>query len=194
MQSNVENSVSDSSVRIDPNVMRPAKPTTETETDSEQDAIITNNHHYNRPVQQYPAAVCNAFQVSRFRRKLCIYTQQMRMQPYYVPHRTRTKSENSDLPLSAGGTDTAPDVGPPSLPNSTLMETGEPPTMDIPMNSAGVASAALLSVARSRFPVVMLKKYRSLEDVRVDNSLEGSQPSHEMEFVSSRIQQLKVQE
>ncbi|XP_052860757.1 uncharacterized protein LOC128267850 [Anopheles cruzii] len=189
MQSNVENSVSDSSVRIDPNLMRPTKPTTETETDSEQDEIITNNNHYNRPVQQYP--VCNAFQVTRYRRKLCLYTQQMRMQPYYVPHRTRTKSENSDLPLSAGP-ETATDAGPPSLPNSTLMETGEPPTtstMDIPMNSA-----ALLSVARSRYPVVMLKKYRSLEDVRVDNSLEGSQPSHEMEFVSSRIQQLKVQE
>lgn len=44
-------------------------------------------------------------------------------------------------------------------------------------------------VANSAF----LKKSRSLEDVRVEN-LDGSQPSHEMEFVSSRIQKLKVQE
>lgn len=37
------------------------------------------------------------------------------------------------------------------------------------------------------------KKSRSLEDVRAEN-LDGSLPSHEMEFVSSRIQKLKVQE
>lgn len=40
---------------------------------------------------------------------------------------------------------------------------------------------------------VLIKKSRSLEDVRVEN-IDGSQPSHEMEFVSSRIQKLKVQE
>lgn len=38
-----------------------------------------------------------------------------------------------------------------------------------------------------------LKKCKSLESVRVEN-IDGSQPSHEMEFVSSRIQKLKVQE
>ena len=38
-----------------------------------------------------------------------------------------------------------------------------------------------------------LIKSKSLEDVRTEN-LDGSQPSHEMEFVSSRIQKLKVQE
>lgn len=37
------------------------------------------------------------------------------------------------------------------------------------------------------------KKSKSLEDVRAEN-IDGSQPSHEMEFVSSRIQKLKVQE
>lgn len=40
---------------------------------------------------------------------------------------------------------------------------------------------------------IVMKKSRSLEDVRVEN-IDGSQPSHEMEFVSSRIQKLKVQE
>ena len=39
-----------------------------------------------------------------------------------------------------------------------------------------------------------LKKSKSLEDVRAETSLDGSQLSHEMEFVSSRIQKLKVQE
>lgn len=41
-----------------------------------------------------------------------------------------------------------------------------------------------------------LKKARSLEDVcRGARSLDvGSQPSHEMEFMSSRIQKLKVQD
>lgn len=38
-----------------------------------------------------------------------------------------------------------------------------------------------------------LKKCKSLESVRIEN-IDGSQPSHEMEFVSSRIQKLKVQE
>lgn len=38
-----------------------------------------------------------------------------------------------------------------------------------------------------------LKKCKSLESVRVEN-IDGSQPSHEMEFVSSRIQKLKVHE
>lgn len=39
----------------------------------------------------------------------------------------------------------------------------------------------------------VLKKSKSLEDIRSEN-LDGSQPSHEMEFVSSRIQKLKVHE
>lgn len=38
-----------------------------------------------------------------------------------------------------------------------------------------------------------LKKSKSLESVRVEN-IDGSLTSHEMEFVSSRIQKLKVQE
>lgn len=42
-------------------------------------------------------------------------------------------------------------------------------------------------------PIAVLKKSRSLENVRAEN-LDGSQPSHEMEFVSSRIQKLKVRE
>lgn len=70
------------------------------------------------------------------------------------------------------------------------METCEPAAamMDVSINAPGN------STARYRNPVVVLKKSRSLENVRVDNSLEGSQHSHEMEFVSSRIQKLKVQE
>lgn len=39
-----------------------------------------------------------------------------------------------------------------------------------------------------------MKKSKSLEDVRAEVNVDGSQLSHEMEFVSSRIQKLKVQE
>lgn len=39
-----------------------------------------------------------------------------------------------------------------------------------------------------------MKKSKSLEDVRAEANVDGSQLSHEMEFVSSRIQKLKVQE
>lgn len=39
-----------------------------------------------------------------------------------------------------------------------------------------------------------MKKSKSLEDVRAETNVDGSQLSHEMEFVSSRIQKLKVQE
>lgn len=58
------------------------------------------------------------------------------------------------------------------------------------MRSAGGSAG---NSVRSSNNSTILKKSRSLEDVRVEN-LDGSQPSHEMEFVSSRIQKLKVHE
>ncbi|XP_050080906.1 uncharacterized protein LOC126568466 [Anopheles maculipalpis] len=128
------------------------------------------------------------------------YTPYGRMRPYYIPHRTRTKSESSDPSnLQQSGQESGGSVCG-SAPTSTnshsiLMETCEPPSamMDVSSNTAGNSSSSSTTV-RHKNPVVVLKKSRSLENVRVDNSLEGSQHSHEMEFVSSRIQKLKVQE
>uniref|UniRef100_A0A4Y0BQ17 Uncharacterized protein n=1 Tax=Anopheles funestus TaxID=62324 RepID=A0A4Y0BQ17_ANOFN len=129
------------------------------------------------------------------------YTPYGRMRPYFVPHRTRTKSESSDpsnlqqsvqeTAASSGSTNSATSTIVSSVGvSSILMETCEPTAamMDVSINAPGN------SAVRHRNPVVVLKKSRSLENVRVDNSLEGSQHSHEMEFVSSRIQKLMVQE
>uniref|UniRef100_A0A182T792 Uncharacterized protein n=1 Tax=Anopheles maculatus TaxID=74869 RepID=A0A182T792_9DIPT len=125
------------------------------------------------------------------------YTPYGRMRPYFIPHRTRTKSESSDpsnLQQSVQEASTSVCGSAPSSTNSNsiLMETCEPPSamMDVSSNAPGSSGNAV----RYKNPVVVLKKSRSLENVRVDNSLEGSQHSHEMEFVSSRIQKLKVQE
>lgn len=126
------------------------------------------------------------------------YTPYGRMRPYYIPHRTRTKSESSDpsnLQQSVQDANSTICGSAPSSTNSNsiLMETCEPPSamMDVSSNAPGSSGSTNV---RYKNPVVVLKKSRSLENVRVDNSVEGSQHSHEMEFVSSRIQKLKVQE
>uniref|UniRef100_A0A8W7P0P4 Uncharacterized protein n=1 Tax=Anopheles coluzzii TaxID=1518534 RepID=A0A8W7P0P4_ANOCL len=121
------------------------------------------------------------------------YSPYGRMRPYFIPHRTRTKSESSDPTNHSGlaGQDSADNHPSASTSHAgiatTLMETCEhsTPMMD---------DVSINAVRYSRNPIVLLKKSRSLENVRVDNSLDGSQVSHEMEFVSSRIQKLKVQE
>uniref|UniRef100_A0A499FUR7 Uncharacterized protein n=1 Tax=Anopheles farauti TaxID=69004 RepID=A0A499FUR7_9DIPT len=126
------------------------------------------------------------------------YSSYGRMRPYFIPHRTRTKSESSDPtnlslsrePSGHAGVNSASVSLTGTAVSSTLMETCEHAgaIVDTPMNAAGSSGT------RCKNPVVVLKKSRSLENVRVDNSVEGSQHSHEMEFVSSRIQKLKVQE
>lgn len=94
------------------------------------------------------------------------------MRPYYVPnHRQRTKSENEPTTKSL-------QVEPSC--SFAEMDTDTPPIFLQPQNKAP-----------------KLKKSKSLEDVRVEtNFLVASNSSHEMEFVSKRIQnlQLKVQE
>lgn len=136
-------------------------------------------------------------QVLCFPRKVRFYAPHLRMRPYYVPHRTRTKSESSDPSNHTNVQDpglnsiaTTSTSGTASL----MMETAEPPAMmDISTVNVCPASTGNVTI-RGKYPLVLLTKSRSLEDVRADNSVEGSQPSHEMEFVSSRIQKLKVQE
>uniref|UniRef100_A0A182NZJ7 VWFC domain-containing protein n=1 Tax=Anopheles epiroticus TaxID=199890 RepID=A0A182NZJ7_9DIPT len=123
-----------------------------------------------------------------------------RMRPYFIPHRTRTKSESSDPSNPSLGQESAAHASSsannPAIStglSTTLMETCEPTTamMDVSTNVPGGSTS---SAVRYKNPIVVLKKSRSLENVRVDNSLDASQASHEMEFVSSRIQKLKVQD
>ncbi|XP_065086060.1 uncharacterized protein LOC135708049 [Ochlerotatus camptorhynchus] len=111
----------------------------------------------------------------------------VRMRPYYIPQRSRTKSENSD-PSSLMYLETirAVDAAQSNLP-TTLMETNDPSTsqMDTSGNPPSSRSGKCSSLVKSK----------SLEDlVRAIKTIDGSQPSHEMEFMSSRIQNLKVQE
>lgn len=157
------------------------------------------------------------------------------MRPYFIPERSRTKSENSverDSYVGSGvggGAYTcaannfvAAAIN--SNSNASMMETCD--TMDATANnsasnssntsisgfsgisafnslhnnataSGGSATATILNASgrltNKQTVLTQWKKSKSLEDVRAEN-IDGSQPSHEMEFVSSRIQKLKVQE
>lgn len=107
----------------------------------------------------------------------------MRMRPYYIPERSRTKSENADSSTSLYQ-ETRSIVE--SVNNSIMMD-----TCDMGMEIFNGESK--LTEKNGKNLVLPLKKAKSLENIRVEN-LDGSTPSHEMEFVSSRIQKLKVQE
>ncbi|XP_050091629.1 uncharacterized protein LOC126575125 [Anopheles aquasalis] len=190
---------------IDHSGLHLAKNSIKLPTEGDPDGIqATSNVHYNQQVKYAPSAPYqnNSFTGAQpgCTRKVRFFSPHMRMRPYYVPHRTRTKSESSDTTTFGSQPTLAAEGGSGTYANPssslTLMETGEPAVvpLDIPMCGVAVSSTAAMNLARCKYPVVMLKKYRSLEDVRVDKSVEGSQPSHEMEFVSSRIQKLKVHE
>ncbi|XP_055703031.1 uncharacterized protein LOC129801752 [Phlebotomus papatasi] len=123
----------------------------------------------------------------------------LRVRPYTVPERHRTRSESLE-PNSGEYQDTIAIVAD-TLNCSTTMSTSANPMantstmMDISdpvMHSMEVAAPTGIRTRRTDVSLP-IKKSRSLEDVRVEN-LAGSQLSHEMEFVSSRIQKLKVQE
>lgn len=153
------------------------------------------------------------------------------MRPYFIPERSRTKSENSVERDGHVGTYAcvasnflAAAIN--SNSNASMMETCD--TMDATANNsasnssnasisgfsgisafnslrntaaasgsgAGTSATILNASARLTNKQTVLqqwKKSKSLEDVRAEN-IDGSQPSHEMEFVSSRIQKLKVHE
>lgn len=111
----------------------------------------------------------------------------VRMRPYYIPQRSRTKSESSD-PSSMVFLETIRTVDAiqsaavPTAATTTLMETSDP-------------STSLMDTSAVIPRCNTLVKSKSLEDlVRAIKSIDGSLPSHEMEFMSSRIQKLKVQE
>lgn len=151
-----------------------------------------------------------------------------RMRPYYIPERSRTKSENNmerDVltgiyPQTANNFSNAINSNSSS---TSMMETCDGYVItESGISSNGQSSAATAYGFNNTFTgqtaiannfnynqtqqltnnqsgrakllsLNQLKKSKSLEDIRVEN-LDGSQPSHEMEFVSSRIQKLKVQE
>lgn len=151
-----------------------------------------------------------------------------RMRPYFLPERSRTKSESLDLsgnvvdgcdpsdslfghyPMFTTSTTNSASY---SMMSTTLMDTSaassrSPGLMmphcsfDYDPSTAAVAACEATARGYSNEPRRMrlkminaMKKSKSLEDVRAEgNSVDGSQLSHEMEFVSSRIQKLKVQE
>ncbi|XP_055627987.1 uncharacterized protein LOC129769630 [Toxorhynchites rutilus septentrionalis] len=128
----------------------------------------------------------------RFRNKFSY----ARMRPYYVPRRSRTRSENSDLTTSLMCPETVSTADGPirgSL-SATQMETSELTTSQMETssnhrtNSVSITAKSNASLEKSK------RLFKSLEDLVQAKKLDGSQNSHEMEFVSSRIQNLKVQE
>ncbi|XP_031630577.1 uncharacterized protein LOC116345401 isoform X2 [Contarinia nasturtii] len=150
----------------------------------------------------------------------------LRMRPYFIPERSRTKSENNIEPDSYNGMNylcsninAATNFYSDSMNSNSnsMME-----TCDAYLSSDCGGSNSSHTVYNNGFTTFncnqvlpnthflnsnqyfrpikcasltnQLKKCKSLESVRVENIVDGSQPSHEMEFVSTRIQKLKVQE
>lgn len=141
------------------------------------------------------------------------------MRPYFIPERSRTKSETLDcsviLPegdsefhsLCSFSTCTTASTSYATM-SASLMDTGggggggsnsRSPGILMPQNSFNYenvndARGYSMEPRKMRLKKLnVLKKSRSMEDVRAE-AVDGSQMSHEMEFVSSRIQKLKVQE
>lgn len=154
------------------------------------------------------------------------------MRPYFVPERSRTKSESLEvvqtLPEMCGGSDSdsnqfgqypmfttsTTNSASYTMMSSSLMDTtggtsrspgilsSGPSHFEYDAGNGGdmsvvVARGYSMEPRRMRLKKMLqqaMKKSKSLEDVRAEVNVDGSQLSHEMEFVSSRIQKLKVQE
>lgn len=127
------------------------------------------------------------------------------MRPYFIPERSRTKSENAEpthtnihqniksenifatICFRGEGTNSI-NV------NSTMMDTSCDSTGVHEINNSAISILSNKPVKKN-YQHGIIKKFKSLEDInRVTRIVDGSQPSHEMEFVSSRIQKLKVQD
>lgn len=159
----------------------------------------------------------------------------LRMRPYFIPERSRTKSETSAEPESfavnytctsgsSGGTGTTIAgnnfyTDSMNSNSNSMMETCDAYLSSDCSGGASGGSNGPHSVYNNGFTTFycnqvlpnthflnsnqyfrpikcasltgQLKKCKSLESVRVEN-IDGSQPSHEMEFVSSRIQKLNL--
>lgn len=166
----------------------------------------------------------------------------LRMRPYFIPERSRTKSETSAEPesfavnytctsgSSGGGAGSGGGGGgiagnnfytdPMNSNSNSMMETCDAYlSSECSGGASGGSSGGPHSVYNNGFTTFycnqvlpnthflnsnqyfrpikcasltgQLKKCKSLESVRVE-TIDGSQPSHEMEFVSSRIQKLNL--
>lgn len=123
----------------------------------------------------------------------------LRMRPYFIPERSRTKSENGIELEAYSNAMNYPCTNSSNGPNlisvdamnsnsNSMME-----TCDAYLNSdcSGPSSSSNLNNNQYFRPIKshsfnQIKKSRSLENIRVEN-IDASQPSHEMEFVSSRF-------
>lgn len=112
------------------------------------------------------------------------------MRPYFIPERSRTKSESTDTKNSDINYET-------HIAGTEDLFTSQCDTM---MDTSCDNICSTNTFGSTTTPAVpkliknsSLKKSKSLEDVRA-KIVDGSQPSHEMEFVSNRIQKLKVQD
>ncbi|XP_055536452.1 uncharacterized protein LOC129725073 [Wyeomyia smithii] len=183
------------------------------ETDQKDDARVQKHHTMPIPVQQnvhfkstteYSGGLMannynklqmqlNTRYISQIScpRRIRVSLPHVRVCPYIVPQRSRTKSENSDT-SSLMNLETCPasDAVRTSLNCSLMMETCDPSFSQ--MDTSNQQQQLIASMPERRNTLV---KSKSLENLaQVARPIDGSQPSHEMEFVSSRIQKLKVQE
>lgn len=127
----------------------------------------------------------------------------LRMRPYWVPERHRTRSENADS-TNVGTLDLIQiveqinyDTGFNSTTAAAMMDTFDTTEFATATTTSHTPHNYSLDTFSNNVLVTkvkILKKSKSLEELRSDENIDGSQPSHEMEFVSSRIQKLKVQE
>lgn len=114
------------------------------------------------------------------------------MRPYFIPERSRTKSESTDTKHSDINSYETHITGTEHLFTASQCDTMMDTSCDNICSTNTLGSAATAAVVKS-LKNCSLKKSKSLEDIRA-KVVDGSQPSHEMEFVSSRIQKLKVQD
>lgn len=107
---------------------------------------------------------------------------ELRMAKYatYVQERQRTRSENADFP------------SPGLITITPIVETVVDMAIDLAKQEASSQlNNNLIPKIDLKTKKSGMKKTKSLENVRIEND-NASQPSHEMEFVSSRIQRLKM--
>lgn len=126
------------------------------------------------------------FQIYSSPRRMPNRVPSMRMRPYYIPERPRTKSENSD-PSSTVFQETRNIVD--AINYSTMMDTCD---NIISSELGGQPQAAPHDKYFKVRNKILFKKSKSLEDIRVEN-LNSTSACHEMEFIKN-LQKLRVQD
>lgn len=112
----------------------------------------------------------------------------IRMRPYFIPERSRTKSENAESSTSTLCQETLTVLE--SINSSNMMDicdtavAGYDTITDTTTGNHKITSKKIKNI----------KKSKSLEDIRPEKLELSQQQSHEMEFVSNRIQKLKFQD